>query len=112
MQHFVFRKGEPMRVRTILTLCSFLVLLFAGAALFAEPAPAPAPAAPFLDSGAQPAAAPMCPAPAPAAKPDLGGPVANTACPANVWQQCFQRYGTCTLCYCIGGSCYCENRCV
>ena len=100
-----------MRVKTILSLCCFLALLLTGTTLFAEPAPAPA--APALDSGVQPAAAPMCPAPAPvAAKPDLGGPGAAAACPASVWQQCYQRYGTCTLCYCIGGSCYCENRCV
>ena len=99
-----------MRVKTILTLCCFLALLLTGAALFAEPAPAPA--APVLDSSIQPAAAPMCPAPVLAAKPDLGGPVANAACPAAVWQQCYQRYGSCTLCYCIGASCYCENRCL
>jgi hypothetical protein len=99
-----------MRVKTILSLCCFLALLLTGAALFAEPAPAPS--APVLDSGVQPAAAPMCPAPSLAAKPDLGGPVANAVCPAAIWQQCYQRYGTCTLCYCIGGSCYCENRCL
>lgn len=100
-----------MRARTILSLCCFVVLLLTGAALFAEPAPAPA--APVLNSSVQPVPAPMCPAPALAAKPDLGGgPVAAAACPANVWQQCYQRYGTCTLCYCIGASCYCENRCV
>lgn len=97
-----------MRGRTILSLCCFVALLLTGAALVAEPAPAPA--APVLNS-AQPA--PMCPAPVPAAKPDLGGgPVAAAACPATQWQQCYQRYGTCTLCYCIGASCYCENRCV
>ncbi|MES1240716.1 MAG: hypothetical protein ABUT39_03775 [Acidobacteriota bacterium] len=97
-----------MRARTILSLCCFLVLLLTGAALFAEPAPAPT--APFLDSVQ---AAPLCAAPAlTASRPDLGGPTASAACPANIWQQCFQRYGTCTLCYCLSGSCFCENRCV
>lgn len=102
-----------MRARTILSLCCFLVLLLTGAALFAEPAPAPlAPTAPVLNS-AQPAAPLMCPAPVPTAKPGLGGgPTAAAACPANIWQQCYQRYGTCTLCYCLDGSCFCENRCV
>ena len=100
-----------MRMRTILSLCCFLALLLTGATLFAEPSPAPA--APVLDSGIQPAAAPFCPAPAIslAAKPDLGGPTESSSCPATVWQQCYQRYGTCTLCYCLG-ACYCENRCV
>lgn len=105
-----------MRARTILSLCCFVVLLLAGAALFAESAPAPlapvAPIAPILDSGIQPAAAPLCAAPVlAAAKPDLGGPVANTACPATQWQQCYQRYGTCMLCYCLSASCFCENKC-
>ncbi len=99
-----------MRARTILSLCCFLVLLLTGATLFAEPAPTPT--APLLNS-AQPAAPLMCPAPALTAKPDLGGgPTAAATCPATQWQQCYQRYGTCTLCYCIGSTCYCENRCV
>lgn len=97
-----------MRARTILSLCCFVALLLTGTALFAEPAPAP-----VLDSGIQPAAAPMCPAPVLAAKPDLGGgPTAAAACPATQWQQCYQRYGTCMLCYCLGASCYCENKCL
>lgn len=101
-----------MRARTILSLCCFLVLLLAGSTLFAEPAPAPT--APVLNNVQ---AAPMCPAPAVSeiltAKPDLGGgPTAAAVCPANIWQQCYQRYGTCTLCYCLSGTCYCENRCV
>jgi len=99
-----------MRARTILSLCCFLVLLLTGAALFAESAPAPL--APVLDSSVQPAAAPVCAAPVlAAAKPDLGGPTASSTCPATIWQQCYQRYGTCTLCYCLSASCFCENRC-
>ena len=102
-----------MQMKAILSLCCFVVLLFAGAALFAEPAPAAA-AAPVLDSGVQPSSAPFCAAPAVpmASKPDLGGPVAASACPAAIWQQCFKRYGTCTLCFCLGSACECENRCV
>jgi hypothetical protein len=98
-----------MRMRTILSLCCFLALLLTGAALFAEPAPAP-----ILDSGIQPAAAPFCPAPAIslAAKPHLGGPVATSACPVALWQQCYQRYGTCMTCFCLGSACECENHCV
>lgn len=97
-----------MRAKTILTLCCFLTLLLAGTVLSAEPAPALA--APIFDSAAP---APVCSA-APAAQsalPDLG-PVTNSVCPAAIWQKCFQRYGTCTLCYCISAECFCENRCV
>jgi hypothetical protein len=101
-----------MRMKTILSLCCFVALLFAGAALFAEPAPAPA-AAPVLDSGVQPAAALFCPAPAAnTAKPIPGGPTASSACPVTLWQQCYQRYGTCMTCFCLGSACECENHCV
>jgi hypothetical protein len=99
-----------MRAKTILSLCCFLVLLFAGAVLSAEPVPAPA-VAPFLSS-VQPA--PVCAA-VPAATPAAnlgGGPVTDSACPVALWQQCYQRYGTCMLCFCLGSSCECENRCV
>lgn len=100
-----------MRAKPILALCCFLTLLLAGAALSA--APAPALANPVFDSGA---VAPVCSA-APAAQSerlDLGGlgPVTNAPCPPAVWQACFQRHGTCTLCFCIGSACECENRCV
>ena len=92
-----------MRVRTILSLCCFLALLFTGAALFAEPA---ASAAPLLNTIG---AAPVCPV-SPVGQ--TSGPVADSACPVNLWQQCYQRYGTCALCFCLGSSCECENRCV
>jgi hypothetical protein len=96
-----------MRAKTILTLCCFLTLLLAGAALSAEPAPALS--SPVLDGVV---AAPVCSA-APVALSALGGgPVTNSACPASLYQACFQRYGTCTLCFCLGASCECENRCV
>jgi len=95
-----------MRVRTILSLCCFLVLLFSGAALFAEPTSVAAPVAPLLTTVG---AAPVCPV-APAVQ--SSGPVTDSACPVNLWQQCFQRYGTCALCFCLGSSCECENRCV
>ncbi len=97
-----------MRAKTILALCCFLTLLLAGTTLSAEPAPALA--NPAVDSGA---AAPVCSAAPVDQSADLGlGPVTNAVCPANIWQACFQRYGTCTLCYCFGPSCFCENRCV
>ncbi len=108
-----------MRVRTILRLCCFLVLLFAlfaGTVLSAEPVPAPEGA--VLNS-VQPA--PFCPAapavslpanPANPANVGLGRPITNAACSASVWQQCYQRFGSCALCYCLGASCYCENKCV
>jgi len=97
-----------MRAKTILTLCCFLTLLLAGTALFAEPAPALN--SPVLDSVA---AAPVCSA-APAAQNAATGlgPVTNSACPADLWQACYRRYGTCTLCFCLGSACECENRCV
>ncbi len=98
-----------MRAKAILTLCCFVALLLTGAVLSAEPAPT----LPGLLVDAA-AAAPVCSAaPALSAKPDLGGgPGAAASCPASVYQACFQRYGTCTLCYCFGGACSCENRCV
>ena len=105
-----------MGAKPILTLCCFLALLLTGAVLFAEPAPAPAPlTVPAFDDVANTAPAPVCPA-EPVGQgqmPDFGAGLApKAACPANVWQACFQRYGTCTLCYCLSGSCFCENRCV
>jgi hypothetical protein len=100
-----------MRMRTILSLCCFLALLLTGAALFAEPAPT---AAPALDNSVQPAVAPFCPAPAVslASKPVPGGPTAASACPVDLWQQCYQRYGRCMTCFCLGSACECENHCV
>jgi hypothetical protein len=101
-----------MGVKPILTLCCFLALLLAGAVLFAQPEPAPALTAPIFDAAAT---APVCPAEpvAKGEKPDLGGDIVlKASCPASVWQACFQRYGTCTLCYCLSASCFCENRCV
>jgi len=100
-----------MRARTILSLCCFLVLLLTGAALFAQPAPtAPAPA---LTSAAPFCAAPTAPTTVPLdLSAGLGGPTTQSACPAALWQQCFARWGQCSLCYCIGTSCSCENRCV
>jgi len=99
-----------MRAKTILALCCFLTLLLSGAVLSAEPAPALA--NPVLDSGAT---APVCSA-APVAqtqRPTFAlGPVPNSPCPPSVWQACYKRYGTCTLCFCIGSGCECENRCV
>jgi hypothetical protein len=97
-----------MRARTILTLCCFLALLLTGATLFAEPAPALN--SPIFDSAAP---APVCAA-APAAQNAAAGlgPVTNSACPVAEWQACFKRYGTCTLCFCLGSACECENRCV
>lgn len=98
-----------MRVRTILSLCCLLFVLFAGTVLAAEPVPAPVGS--VLNS-AQPA--PFCPAaPAESVAARAGlGPVTNAACSATVWQQCYQRFGTCALCYCLGSSCYCENKCL
>jgi hypothetical protein len=104
-----------MGAKPSLTLCCFLALLLAGAVLFAQPEPAPALTAPVFDNFANTATAPVCPA-EPAGqgqKPDFGVDlVPKAACPASVWQACFQRYGSCTLCYCLSGSCFCENRCV
>jgi hypothetical protein len=101
-----------MRMKTILALGCFVALLLTGAVLSAQPAPAlPLPA---LDNVVNPAAAaPVCSA-APAAQEARGtlGPVTAAACPASVYQACYQRYGTCTLCFCFGSSCSCENRCV
>jgi hypothetical protein len=101
-----------MGAKPILTLCCFLALLLAGAVLFAEPAPVPT--IPVLD-GVAAAPAPVCSAEPvdQGKKPDFGEElVPKASCPASVWQACFQRYGTCTLCYCLSGSCFCENRCV
>ena len=98
-----------MRARTILTLCCFLTLLMVGAVLSAEPVPSPpSPIMTALTAPDTAGPAPVCAA----AKADLGNPGTAASCPASVWQACYQRYGTCTLCYCIGSSCYCENRCV
>jgi hypothetical protein len=97
-----------MRAKTILTLCCLLALLLPGAVLSAEPEPALT--FPILDEAAT---APVCAAePVAGGKKPDGGPVVEAACPASVWQACFRRYGTCTLCYCLGASCFCENRCV
>ena len=95
-----------MRARTVLTLCCFVALLMVGAVLSAEPVPSPVVPALTAPDAAGPA--PVCAA----AKADLGNPGTAASCPASVWQSCYQRYGSCTLCYCIGSSCYCENRCV
>jgi len=100
-----------MRAKTILTLCCFLTLLLAGTSLFAAPAPAQ-----LLNEITAP---PVCSA-APAAQspqPALGlaggsAAVQSSACPAAVYQACYQHYGSCTLCFCLGSSCECENRCV
>jgi hypothetical protein len=101
-----------MRTKAIVTLCCFLTLLLAGVALFAE-APQ-APAAPVVDNATAPvcAVAPVTQAPQ-QALPDLGiAPETRSACPVSLSQTCVQRYGQCALCYCIGASCSCENRCV
>jgi hypothetical protein len=108
---FHLYKGELMRARTILSLCCFLVLLLTGAALFAQPAPTAAAPSPALTS-----AAPFCAAPTTVpldlAAESLGGnPTTQSACPAALSQQCVARWGQCALCYCIGSSCSCENRC-
>jgi len=98
-----------MRAKTILPLCFLLTLLLAGAAWAAEAGPVLT--APVFD-GAAPA--PVCSAPAAQpAQADLGGgPEPEATCPASVWQACYQRYGSCTLCFCLGSACECENRCV
>jgi hypothetical protein len=98
-----------MRAKTTLLLCCVLTLLLAGPALAAETGPA------LTLSGFDNAApAPVCSAPAAQpAQADLGGgPEPEAACPVSVWQACYQRYGTCTLCFCLGSACECENRCV
>jgi hypothetical protein len=98
-----------MRTKTILPLCCLLTLLLAGAAVAAETGPALT--LPGFDNAAP---APVCSVPLPQdAQADLGGgPVTESACPVSVWQACYQRYGTCMLCFCLGSSCECENRCV
>jgi hypothetical protein len=103
-----------MGLKPNLTLCCFLALLLAGAVLFAQPEPVPAPAAPVFGNIANAAPAPVCSAEPidQGTKPDFGGPVLESSCPASVWQACYRRYGTCTLCFCLGSSCECENRCV
>ncbi len=103
-----------MRAKTILTLGCFVALLLIGTALSAQEAPALT--LPVLDNAVNhAAAAPVCSA-APAAQnaqADLGGgPGTKASCPASVYQACYQRYGTCALCFCFGASCSCENRCV
>jgi hypothetical protein len=98
-----------MRAKTLLTLCCFLTLLLAGTVLFA--APAPSQDSVLLDQITAPTTCAAAPAAQNAAALRLG-PVTNSACPAAVWQACYQRYGTCTLCFCLGASCECENRCV
>jgi hypothetical protein len=103
-----------MRAKTLLTLCCFLTLLLVGAALFA--APAPVQNSPLLDEITAP---PACSAAPAAQSPQTalglaGGSAAvqSSACPVAIWQACFQHYGTCTLCFCLGSACECENRCV
>lgn len=98
-----------MRAQTILSLVCVLTLVVAGAVMAAETGPALT--APVFDNIVP---APICSEPAPRnAQQDLGGgPVTEAACPPTVWQACYQRYGTCTLCFCIGSACECENRCV
>ena len=98
-----------MRAKMILPLCFVLTLLLAGAALAAEPAPTLT--GPVFDAFAP---APVCSAPASQdVQADLGGgPGTEAACPPSVWQACFQKHGTCALCFCLGSSCECENRCV
>lgn len=98
-----------MRVKAILHLCCVLALFVAGAALAAETGPALT-----LPAFDEVAPAPICSAPVSQdaqAEPG-GGPVTEAACPASVWQACYQRYGTCALCFCLGSSCECENRCM
>jgi hypothetical protein len=99
-----------MRAKTILSLCCFLCLLLTGAALFAEPAPVPNVS---LTDIVAPAA--VCPATPIAPLEETAQPlvrVTNSACPVSLSQSCVQRFGQCALCYCIGSSCSCENRCV
>jgi hypothetical protein len=97
-----------MRARTIFHFFCVLTLLLAGTAMAAGPAlTAPV----FADV----APAPVCSA-APVAQPAQaklgGGPVTQAACPPSVWQACYQKHGTCALCFCLGSNCECENRCV
>jgi len=103
-----------MRAKTLLTLCCFLTLLLAGSVLFAAPAPSPDSA--LLDQITAPptcSGAPAVDSPQKALGPNGGSePTFRSACPAAIWQACFQRYGTCTLCFCIASGCECENRCV
>lgn len=95
-----------MRARTFLTLCCFVALLLVGAVLSAEPVPSPpAPVVPALDDAGP---APVCAA----ARPELNGPTTTASCPADVWQACYRRYGTCMLCFCLSSGCECENKCV
>ena len=102
-----------MRVRAILSLCCFLALFLVGAVLFAEPTPAAPTAAPVLDTAGVAAVCPMTPVAVKTTTPSFGGgPVTDSACPVALWQQCYQRYGTCMLCFCLGSACECENRCV
>lgn len=98
-----------MRARTILTLCCFVALLMVGAVLSAEPVPSPP--SPIMAALAAPdtaGPAPVCAA----AKPALNGPTTAAACPADVWQACYRRYGTCMVCFCLSSGCECENKCV
>lgn len=100
-----------MRVKAIVALCCFLTLLLAGVAAFAETSPAPA--VPALDNATAPicAVAPTTQAPQ-QALPDLGvAPETRSACPFSLSQTCTQRWGACALCFCVGSSCSCENRC-
>jgi hypothetical protein len=99
-----------MRAKAILALCCLLTLLLTGAVLAA----APAPAVPTIEGVTAPvcSVAPTTQAPQ-QALPDLGiAPETRSACPVSLSQACVQRYGQCALCYCIGASCSCENRCV
>lgn len=99
-----------MRTKPILALCCFVALLLTGTVLSAQSVPALP--LPVLDNAA---AAPVCSATpeAQSARGNVGGgPMTAAACPASVYQACYQRYGTCALCFCFGSSCSCENRCV
>jgi hypothetical protein len=98
-----------MRAKTILQLCCVLTFLLTGTALAAETGPALT--APAFDNLAP---ALVCSAPVTqVAQADLGGgPGTEASCPVSVWQACYQRHGTCALCFCLGSSCECENRCM
>lgn len=96
-----------MRTKMTLSLCCVLALVLAGAALAAETAPTLT--VPIFDDVAP---APICSEAQNAQAEPGGGPGTEASCPANLWQACYQRHGTCALCFCLGSSCECENRCV
>lgn len=99
-----------MRVKTILPLCCIFILLLAGAALAAETGPALN--IPVFDDVAPAPVCSLAPVSQPAQANLGGGPGTEAACPANLWQACYQKHGSCALCFCLGSSCECENRCV